>query len=500
MMLLFNLLRKLRGITNPLVRDFTPTAERSMVSLAKKVNDEDENDTIFDSFIGQWLDRKGLWNFIVGINNYQKAVIDYYNYGANDIRRICEQARQLDKLEGNKIANILGQSEKIINQVNQLNECLNPASKKYSEEQPISDRLLWFSANDDEIRNWYVSEMDNEISTEDVISFCSDSENEKIFDDYTQYIYDKALNWSGLDIVFLTSGTIIYKGVEISMDELVGLISKEGYSEKQIEAQLNSLISSVISANRTISSTVKDWDEAKNTIESLCKDYLEDTSKESTFKSFVEAMGGITAIKELNKTAPQLLDYLLSDYSRGLDILNNMKKGCSAESDIYIAISKLEKSYSSKWNGILSTVIDYDTTMIGKITEEGIKDWLKKECGDYSVLTSIIDGTKMKTDTEVAHTLFAQKKIQKDLRDTYVELIRKINSGNYEETDIASLKNIFSMLKENTKSMYLAYSDACQGNPSEQIEINDRITQIEKEGITILSKTYTSGGILSCDN
>lgn len=480
-----------------MVRDFTVDAEKDMVSISKRVNEQDQDDSIVDSFVGQWLDKKGLLELIFAVEKYQEEIIDVYDYAARDIRDICKEARRLDRCEGNKINNVSTQSKNVIQLMKSLNNCIDTNSKDYPEDWTISERLLDYNNNDEEAAKWRSQNIQTELGKDDILSYCSDEDNMSLFDGYTDYIYNDVMDWSTLDIVFLSAGTVLYKGVEMTVDELLAILSKEGYSEKQIRAQLDSIIASVISANQNVSSTVKEWKIAQDTVEELCKDYLSDKNKNSAFKSFVEMMGGIDAIKELNKTAPQLIDYLFSDYSNGLKIIESLKEDCNTSSEMYKAITELESKYRSKWLGVIGSVNDYSETMMSKITDNGIKEWLKKECGNYSVITSILGGTNLETKTDAAHTLVAQRKIQEELKHKYEILFNKFNSGNYDDGDIEAFKNVFNLLKENTKAMYKTCLSAKAGDVSVQIKINQEISKIDNLEIPRIPLRYAETGTLT---
>lgn len=496
-MLLIDCLRKIRNLGSPVVRDFTKDAQNNMVAISKRVNEQDQDDGIVDSFVGQWLDKKGLLEFIFAVEKYQKTIIDYYDYGANDIKEICEEARRLDRCEGNKIDNVLTQSKNVIQLMKSLNNCFDTNSKNYPEDWTISERLLDYNNDDEEAAQWKSQNIQIELGKDDILSYCSDEDNMSLFDNYTDYIYNDVMDWSTLDIAFLSAGTVLYKGVEMTVDDLLAILSKEGYSEKQIRAQFDSIIASVISANQNVSLTVKEWKIAQDTVEELCKDYLNDKNKNSAFKSFVEMIGGIDAIKELNKTAPQLIDYLFSDYSNGFKIIESLKEDCNTGSEMYKAISELESKYRSKWLGVIGSVTDYNETMIAKIVDNDIKKWLKKECGQYSVITSFLEGTNLETKTDAAHALVAQRKIHEELKHKYEILFNKFNSGNYDDGDVEAFKNVFNLLKENTKEMYKTCLSAKAGDVSTQIKINQEISKIDNLEITRIPQSYAETGVLT---
>lgn len=491
--LLIKVLRKIRRLDDPLVRDFTSRAEEEMVSIA---NDKYDGDDLFARYvtdpIGRWLDKQGYLEILFGLEKYQAGVIDCYNYSAQNIRTICKQARHFDSLYGQTVAHNTNQAEDVSFLIKNLAECIDVSSKHYSPDEPISQRLLGFSSKEfnhvrvAEVQGRALQRKENdlkqiEISEDDVVNFCFDSDNVNLFEDYNSYIFDQEMDWGVLDIIYLTTGTVIYKGVEMTVDELIGILTKEGYSEKLVREQVDKIISSVISAQSTAQTVMKDHDTAKKIVESLIKDYLGDKDKKGPFKDFVEAMGGITAVKQLAETCPEVLDYLFSDYSKGLEILDNISETCnrSGSPEMRSAIEKLRQDYNKKWSGLLRKTQDFSVDMISKLSEEGIKEWIKDNIGDTSVLMSILDIADMESKVDASHKLLALRKVADELQDAYEDVIEKIRSGNYTEADITSAENLFNMLKETTKSVYKTYRDMCD-DATKKIWINDQIENLER--------------------
>lgn len=485
-------LRKLNQLGNPLVRDFTPDAEAEMVQMAWDVAEDDADlvsKYITDPF-GRWLDSMGWLDILYGVENYQRNVIDCYNYSAENISKICDQMRSHDRYYGQIIANNWHQSNNVCILLENLVECLNPNSSKYEPARPISDRLFWAGGGDEKVRHEtemaYRSESNKRIITDDdVVEFCSDSDSMELFQSYTDYIFDEAINWNSLDLAFVTAGVVIYKGVEMTLDEAIGLITKEGHSEKLVRKQLDAIISSVISTENSASRFMKDHDTAKQAVEGLIKDYLSDENKNSTFKQFVEAMGGITAVKELVKTSPELIDYLYSDYSQGLEILDNIaqtsdRSGCT---EMRAAIERLREDYNSKWTGTLHKVQEFSEETIKSLSQKGIDDWIEEEFGDSSILMTVLDATGLEDKANGYHELLALRKVESELQSAYQEAIAVINSGTYTDADISAAKNLFEMLRETTKTIYETYRDMNTANPSKQIWCNEQISKLEKMGI-----------------
>lgn len=496
---LITALREIRQLGNPLVRDFTESAEEKMVKIASEVQ-EDDND-LFSKYIldpfGRWLDKIGCLEILIGVDNYQKSIIDCYNYSAVNIREICSQMRDYDRFYGQLMATSAHQADNVCRLTAALAECLNVDSTDYSPQQPVSDRILWFRTH--WIRDIYgeqcqVSDIDSDaelnyrlesnrinITEEEVVDFCSDSDSVTLFEEYNDYVFEEAMDWSALDIVFLAGGSVLYKGVEMTIDEFFSLLTNEGYFEKVVCEQLNQIISSVISAERTAQTFLKDYDTAKEAVESLISDYLKNEDNNSAFKSFVEAMGGMTAVKELATTCPELLDYLFSDYKKGLSIIEDIAKMCrqSGTAELRAAVDRLQREYSDKWEGLLYRTKDFSANMISKLAEKEIKDWIRDEIGDTSVIWTVLDIADIEDKVDGSHKLIALRQIAAHLQDSYEDAIEKIKSGSYEEKDLEYAKNMFSVLKETTKSAYETYRDMCT-DAGKQIWCNKQIAKIDR--------------------
>lgn len=493
----FNVLRKLYTLKNPIVRDFTEKAEEDMKAIAKDVHESDWDllsKLIKDPF-GRWLDKQGYLWLIGDVDDYQKRVIDVYNYGADAIHEICEQMRDYDTNYGQIVANYANQADNVHRLTLALAECLDVDSSDYTSDHPISDRLQWFKSHwvedingeevqisdlDSNAQNLYHNELDRiNISEHEILEFCFNEDSIAIFEDYTDYIFNNAMDWSFLD------GYVVYKGVEYTIDEWLSILTGgnfENFQEKAVREELNKLISSVISAEKVHQTFIKDHDAAKECVETLIKDYLDDKNKKSEFKTFVKNMGGITFVKQLAKTCPELLDYLFTDYEKGLKILEDIEKtcDCSGNAEMKKAIAHLKVDYNNKWMGVLrKATIDFSTDMLSELSEKGIKEWIEDEIGDTSVLLSVLDIYDLEEKTDGALTLFTLRKIVYDLQKGYEKAIEKIKSGDYTKDDLEYAKNMFKMLKEATKSVYETYRDMYTDNPSTQIWCNKQIQKIE---------------------
>jgi len=492
------ILHKLERLDNPLVRDFTESAEEDMVQIANDALEADND--LFSKYVidpfGRWLDRMGCLDLLLGVDNYQANVIDFYNYSAEHIRTICRQVRSYDTQYGRRMADYASISDSVVRLTAALADCLDVNSTEYDPSLTIPERIgryysKWVENAEGDACRVSDIEMDvrgehnqiqiSEPTEEDVRFHCGQPESVTMFEEYTDYIYDEGLDWGAIDIVLLAGGTVIYKGVEMTLDEAIGLLSQEGYSEKLVRQQLDSIIASVISAENTATTFMKDYATATEAVESWIKAYLDDENADSDFKKFVENMGGITAVKELAKKSPQILDYLFTDYKKGLEILDTIDETCHFYGceEMRYAVTTLRQDYDNTWIGMLRKTKDFNEDMITELTKKGLKDWIKEECEDASVLMSVLDSTGVEDKVDGYHKLLALRKVEQELQTAYKASIEKIQSGEYEESDVTAVNNMFKMLRETTKNIYTTYRDMCEDDPGKQIWCNQQIEKLE---------------------
>lgn len=495
----FRVLKKLANLDKPLVRDFTPEMEAAMVQEAKSVVEDD--DDLFSKYVtdpfGRWLDKNGALDVLYGVSNYRKNVIDFYNYSAVNIEEICRQMRKYDSRTGQTISGYVDQADRVCRLTKALAECLDVDSKEYVPQQPVSSRLEWFSnawIKDMQGQNVQIRDVfsaaevcrrrfaGHKLTAAEIEAFCRDQSSPTLFRDYNKVIFEEEMDWNALEITFLAGGTILYKGVEMTVDEFL----EQGYGTKMARQTLNELISSVISAEDGAQALLKDHDEAKKIFEKHMKDYLKDKDEESDFKSFVEAAGGIEFVKELGESCPELLDYLFTDYTEGREILENIERTCdrSGSEEMRAAVESLRLEYDSKWTGLMSKTKDFSVDMVERLTQESVDDWIEKNIGDASVLTKLLEIGGLEDKVDGAHQLVALRKISGELQKGYEDAIEKINSGDYTQEDMTYAENMFRMMKENSKAIYSTYRDMCD-DPGKQIWCNEQIDKINSAEMSL---------------
>jgi hypothetical protein len=171
------------------------------------------------------------------------------------------------------------------------------------------------------------------------------------------------------------------------------------------------------------------------------------------------------------------VDYLFTDYSKGLEILDNLEN-CACSVEMSKAIQKLQSDYNEKWKGILRSTADMSEDALVKVTDKKLKEWIKEKAGDSSVLFSVLDIADIEKPVDAAHKLLALRKIECDLQREYAEAIETVRSGNYTEDDLKKVDNLFNLLKETTKDIYTTYKEMCIDDPDKQVYINQQLDRL----------------------
>lgn len=503
-----NIVLYINGMSSPLVRDFTKDAEEKMIEISQRMNKyENAGDVYVSDKLGRWLDQKGYLQLLSRVNQYQNRVIDYYNYGKSEIQKICTQARDCDSEYGKKISLCAEQARRVSKLLDELAECLDTESDSYDSKQSVYDRLFWFNNHyikdtdgkqkrvgdiSDEMSKMYNRMLPDRIEKEDYIDFCNSEESMKIFEEYTDYVYEEIDKKGALDIVWTAAGTVYYKGVEMTIEEFIGLITNKGYMDNLVYDNLKEIISSMIDRTSVCENFVKDHSVAKESLEKLLEKYLKDIENNKgvnesdkvtqRFGMFINYLGGIAVVKELMETCPQLLDYLFTDYSEGLELIEQVERSCeqSGSKEMRSAVKRLHDEYENKWMGILNSGLDFSEKMLYKLTDQGVKEWVKDNIGDYSVLGTLLDATEMKNDIDAEHKMVALRKVYSDLQEAYEEAVENIRLGKCGEEDFKYLDNMFEAMKKIEITIYETYRDMCIGDPQKQIYLNEQIVKLDK--------------------
>ena len=505
-------LNKAASYTNPILRDFTKTAEDNFIKIAEKVGDEGNwCDKISDRFM-RFLDKKGWLPLAKNSIDYQKAIIDCYNYNKGVIREIFSAARGFDQSYGSRISLYESQAEIGISILKELAECLDPSIQKH--EAKVEDRLMWFGSNwityngelvkiDDlqiKLGQYHRQNQAHKYSQSEIEMFCNQIGSEDIFLDYSDFIYTHELNYGALE----AAGMVVFLGTKITKEQIESILTGEGYAEKAARENLSAIIDSVISSDSNYADFISDHEYAKDVILEFIK------SKEKKDKAafekkypnyeytrydkFIQLMGGIDVVEKMVDVYPEMIDYLFNDYSKGLDILESMESLCGGNitPEMQKAIDRLQRDYSKKWAGILNRLWD-ETVDFGLDQGTGaLVKWVKEKFPAYGVLKSLMEVSGGQEKAEGYAKLLSLQNIAYDTRIAFRKAVEKVQSGVYTEDsanagvgqytddDLKTVENLFQVLKQTHLTMYKTYRDMCVDDPMKQIYANQQIENISK--------------------
>lgn len=492
-------LAKLERMVHPLLRDFTESAESRLIALANEVDDSDSPwDQYITDPLGRWLDKKGYLYLLKYTIDYQRAIIDSYNYNCEAIKKVFSQARSSDSSYGGKIAAYEEQGRLGALLLSELADCLDSSSTRYSD-VAIEDRIMRFNSRWIPGEEVLVSDVNSSlssyswqnqpyiISNEDIEDFCGQSDAASAFTEYADYFVDE-IDYG----LFEGAQVVIFQGVNIAKDEAIGIFTGEGYEQKLIKTLLSGILNTALETEDTYASIGKDMKYPKEVLIDFLKKYRsgekEAFEKEypnyeySTWESFVQVAGGADAIEKIIEDYPELLDYLLNDYTKGLELLNSLEtlSGENISPEMQAAIESLKKEYDNKWVGIFNRVADggLEFTMDQGIS--ALKKQIKKEFPAYENITTLVEITGVQDKTEMYCKLGTLLNIHKETTVAYEAAIEKIRSGEYEESDLKTVESLFNMLKSTNIEMYKTYRDACADDPLKQTQLNEQIQKIQK--------------------
>lgn len=509
-------LNSANSYVNPLLRDFTKTAEDNFKKIAKDLdNDCKINGGFFDDIgdlLCQFLDKKGWLRLKDNPNKYQKQIIDCYDYGERVIEGIFRAARDYDSSFGSRISLYESQAEIGISILKELAECLDPSIQKH--EPKVEDRLMWFGSNwityngelvkiDDlriKLGQFHRQNQAHKYSQSEIEMFCNQIGSENIFLDYSDFIYTHELNYGALE----AAGMVVFLGTKITKEQIESILTGEGYAEKAARENLSTIIDSVISSDSNYADFISDHEYAKDVIIEFIKS--KEKKDKATFEEkypnyeytrydrFIQLMGGIDVVKKMVDIYPEMIDYLFNDYSKGLDILNSMESLCGGNitPEMQKAIDRLQRDYSKKWAGILNRLWD-ETVDFGLDQGTGaLVKWVKEKFPAYGVLKSLMEISGGQEKAEGYAKLLSLQNIAYDTRIAFRKAVEKVQSGVYTEDsanagvgqytddDLETVENLFQVLKQTHLAIYKAYRDMCVDDPMKQIYANQQIENISK--------------------
>lgn len=509
-----DVLNKASKYTDPILRDFTSSAEERLISIANDVEDSDSwwERHIYDP-LGRWLDKNGLLYLLKNTIDYQKELINCYNYNLEVIKKIFSEARSCDSRYGSRISQYQLQAEKGVLILQELAECLDISIPKH--EVTVYNRLQYFTANwveksngesvsidelKGELDGCYRQNQEHEYTNTEIEMFCNQKNAEDVFRDYSDYIYVDELNYGGLE----ATGMVIFLGEKITKDQVTSIFTGEGYSEKAARENLSAIIDSVISSDSKTADFISDHELAKDIILKFidCKEKNDKKRFEelypnysyTRFEKFIQMMGGIDVVKKMAETYPEMVDYLFNDYSDGLDILNSLEYLCGGNisPEMQHAIDTLQRDYDNKWKGILKKLWDETIDFGYDQRTSALKKWIGEKFPAYGVLKSLLDITGGEKKVEAYCKLLSLQNISNDTQAAFEKAVEKIQTGvftedtenvlpgQYTEEDLKTVENLFNVLKETNITIYKTYRDMCVDDPMRQVYANEQIERLNR--------------------
>lgn len=509
-----DLLNKAASISDPLLRDFTPSNEERLKGIANEVDDSDSWwDQHINDPVGRWLDKKGILPLLKKTIDYQKQVIDCYNYNFKVIEGIFSSARSYDNTYGSSIATYDSQAETGVLLLQELAECLDPTIPKH--EVTIHDRLQWYSTYwvrkqngeqvsvdelDSKLQQYYRQGQPHKYTESEIEMFCNQMDAENVFLDYSNFIYVDELDYGALE----ATGMVVFLGVKITKDQVTSILTGEGYAEKAARENLSAIIDSVISSDSNAQAFIKDHELAKDSVLEMIKAYEKHEKEEfekkfpkykyTRYDKFVQMVGGIDVVKKLVEVYPEMIDYLFNDYSKGLEILDSLESlsGDNLSPEMKEAIAQLKKDYDDKWTGTLNKLWDETTDFGFDQCASKVKKWIGEKFPSYKILKSLLEITGGQEKAEAYSKLLSLQNIANDTHDAFEAAVKKVQSGMYTEDtenvqpgqytseDLRNVENLFNVLKETHITIYKTYRDMCVDDPMRQMYANEQIERMNR--------------------
>lgn len=499
--IIIDLLNKVVSYQDPLLRDFTPTNEERLKRIASEIEESDDWwDRYISDPLGKWLNKKGILPLLQKTIDYQKQVIDCYNYNLSVIEEIFSTARKLDDSFGSKIAGYDLRAETAILLLQELAECLDPSIPKH--ENSISDRLQWHSTYwvkqngelvrvdklDSQLSQYYHQDQPHQYTESEIEMYCNQMESEEVFQGYSDYIYVHELNYGDLE----ATGMVVFLGVEITKDQVTSILTGENYAEKAARENLSAIIDSVISSDDNAQSFIKDKSLAKDFMLEMI-DVYEKHEKEvfkkkfpkynyTCYDKFVQLLGGIDVVKKIVDVYPEMIDYLFNDYSKGLEILDSLESlgGDNLSHEMKSAIEQLRRDYNNKWKGTLNKLWDETVDFGFDQSASAVKKWVVKRFLMYKILKSLLAMTGGQEKAEAYSKLLSLQNIANDTSISFKKAVEKVQSGKYTSEDLREVENLFNLLKETNLTIYKTYRDMCIDDPMRQVYANEQIERLSK--------------------
>ena len=475
-------LRKVYSIQNPTLRDFSEREKERLLAIADDYDDFVEK-YVTDALV-RWFDKKGWLDLLSKSNQYQKIIFEAYNINSDAIKKIFDAARRADGLSGSKINNLQKQMQAGVTMIKNLSKCFCMDNRFDCHAMEIN---VLTSGGDEYYTMWdlWRKSQIRKITDDNIREFCGQNLS-TIFSDFSDEICMDLWGCTTLELSNL----------------------KFGYGEKEAKKALSEIIESAIDTYDKTETFVKDHEQAKKALEKLYESYekkdKEKFEKEnpgykySDVEKFMMAIGGVNAFKFMLDKCPQWLDYMMTDYSKGLQILDNMDSllGKDVSPEMQSAISSLQRDYEEKSIGYLNKCKDDILEFIGKNGGKEVTKWITEKYDSAYILSSVIDITGVEDITKTENKLFALASATKETEKAFLNAVEKIQSGNYTDSDLKKVKDLFEVNKQANIKLYESYREyyETKADSLKRIYANEQLERLNKMTLTDyynnLSKSY----------
>lgn len=457
---LLKYLRKFKIAKEQIYRDFSTDEENRLLEMA------DDGDDIVQKYVVdtvvRWLDKQGIPELILDSEKYKSTVLEIYNIDRETIKKVFQQARNLDSLYGGKMMSLR-------NQMNPCNVALKELAECFTNCGDLHDNIYVINVSD----SWKEMEKNSfqynqPVSDNDVKVFCTNNENtvlSKYSDDICQDIWGcKTAELSGT--IFILDSSLTKK-------------------------TLAQMIDSIIDTKKTHQNFAKDHKYAKEYMKKMLDDYQAKDKKKfesenpghkySDLEKFITAVGGVEVYKMMLDKCPGWLDYLFTDYSEGIDILDSVEEfnGSNLTPEMNKALVSLREEYETKWKGFISKSVGETLDFVKENGGKEIEKWIKDKYKDSDILFSMIDVADVETSLKGRDKLAALAKMAKDSEQALNNATEKIRSGTYTDDDLTAVRHLFELSKQANIEMYEAYKDVYASDASKRAYANGKLQELK---------------------
>lgn len=457
-------IRKVYSISNPRLRDFSEKEENRLLSIA------DDYDDIFDKNVTdrllRYFDKKGWLDLLVGSEKYQQVIFEAYNINATAIRKIFSAARSADRQSGAKISSLQKQMSTGVLMLKDLSACFSN-DNRYDCEAMLLNVISAPGKNYQDMWDLWRKNQIKQITNDEVEEFCK----QNLLTFFSDYSNEISMDLWGCKI-----------------DELNN--AQFGYDSNTVKRTLGGLIDSMIDTNTTTQDMVNDHAFAKKRMETLLSDYEKLSEeefkkanpgyKESYLEKFIDSVGGAEAYKMMLNKCPEWLDYLFTDYTDGIKILESVDTlgDGNLSEEMQVAIDSLKLEYDEEWRGFISKAKEDVLDFVKENGGDEIKKWIVDKYDNAYILSSIADMSGIGDKIEANAKLKTLAHMAKDIDYAYEQAVIKIRDGNFDESDIESAKHLFELSKQTNIDMYKAYRDFYATDAEKRVYANEQLERL----------------------